>query len=124
MSGSTLPQNDRVDSIRGHLSNDVVHGPITWNRVTDSLRILFDLAVNGSDRDRMALERKTLDRPLHGLRHNLPCTMIRSGLASQGRQTETLDQAITNAINTITAENAAAWFRHCGYGIHRTLVSL
>lgn len=30
---------------------------------------------------------------------------------------EALDQAVSDALNTITAENAAAWFHHCGYGI-------
>jgi transposase len=37
--------------------------------------------------------------------------------AAKARSKEALDQAITDAIKTITAENAAAWFRSCGYGI-------
>lgn len=39
--------------------------------------------------------------------------------AAKARSKEALDQAITDAIKTITAENAAAWFRSCGYGIQR-----
>jgi len=35
--------------------------------------------------------------------------------AAKARTTEALDQAIAEAINAITAENAAAWFRYCGY---------
>ena len=34
--------------------------------------------------------------------------------AAKARTAEALDQAITEALKTITAENAAAWFRHCG----------
>lgn len=30
---------------------------------------------------------------------------------------EALDQAFSEAPKTITAENAAAWFRHCGYAL-------
>jgi transposase len=33
------------------------------------------------------------------------------------RTTRALDRAISQALKTITADNAAAWFRHCGYGI-------
>ena len=36
--------------------------------------------------------------------------------AAKARSQEALDQAITDAIKTITPENAAAWFKHCGYG--------
>jgi hypothetical protein len=36
---------------------------------------------------------------------------------AKARTAEALDQAITEALKTITADNAAAWFRHCGYGI-------
>jgi transposase len=36
--------------------------------------------------------------------------------AAKARTAEALDQAITEALKTITADNAAAWFRHCGYG--------
>ena len=35
--------------------------------------------------------------------------------AAKARTAEALDQAITAALKTITAENACAWFRHCGY---------
>lgn len=34
---------------------------------------------------------------------------------AKARTKEALDQAVTDALKTITAENAAAWFRHCGY---------
>jgi len=37
--------------------------------------------------------------------------------AAKARHAEALDQAITEAIKTITAANAAAWFRHCGYAL-------
>ena len=35
--------------------------------------------------------------------------------AAKARMLDTLDQAITAAIATITPENSAAWFHHCGY---------
>lgn len=35
--------------------------------------------------------------------------------AAKARTAEALDQAITEALKTITANNAVAWFRHCGY---------
>lgn len=35
--------------------------------------------------------------------------------AVKARTAEALDQAITEALKTITADNAVAWFRHCGY---------
>jgi transposase len=38
--------------------------------------------------------------------------------AAKARTAEALDQAITEALRTITAQNAQAWFRHCGYRIH------
>jgi transposase len=38
--------------------------------------------------------------------------------AAKARTTEVLEKAVAEALQTITAENAAAWFRHCGYGIH------
>jgi transposase len=38
---------------------------------------------------------------------------------AKARTKEALDQAVTDALKTITPENAAAWFRHCGYGIHQ-----
>jgi hypothetical protein len=31
---------------------------------------------------------------------------------------ETLESAIAEALAAVTAENAAAWFEHCGYGLH------
>jgi transposase len=34
---------------------------------------------------------------------------------AKARTAEALDQAITEALQTITADNAQAWFRHCGY---------
>jgi transposase len=41
---------------------------------------------------------------------------IKEGLrAAKARLLDTLDQAITAAIATITPENSAAWFHHCGY---------
>jgi transposase len=38
---------------------------------------------------------------------------------AKARTPETLDQAITEALKTITADNAAAWFRYCGYRIQQ-----
>ena len=38
---------------------------------------------------------------------------------AKARTTEALQQAVTEALKTITADNAAAWFRHCGYGIQK-----
>jgi transposase len=35
---------------------------------------------------------------------------------AKARSKEALDQAVTEAFKTITADNARAWFRHCGYG--------
>jgi transposase len=37
--------------------------------------------------------------------------------AAKARTAEALDQAVTEALKTITPENAAAWFRHCGYAL-------
>jgi len=37
--------------------------------------------------------------------------------AAKARTAEALDQAVTEALKTITADNAAAWFRHCGYAL-------
>ena len=34
---------------------------------------------------------------------------------AKARTAKVLDQAITEALRTITADNAQAWFRHCGY---------
>jgi transposase len=36
----------------------------------------------------------------------------------KARTAEALEQAVTEALKTITAENAIAWFRHCGYTSH------
>ena len=37
--------------------------------------------------------------------------------AAKARTAEALDQALTEALKTITADNTAAWFRHCGYAL-------
>jgi hypothetical protein len=37
--------------------------------------------------------------------------------AAKARFLDALDGAITAALATIIPENAAAWFRHCGYQI-------
>ena len=37
--------------------------------------------------------------------------------AAKARLVEALQQAAAEAIAAITADNAAAWFRHCGYGV-------
>jgi transposase len=44
--------------------------------------------------------------------------------AAKARTAETLDLAITEALKTITTQNAAAWFRHCGYLGTATMESL
>jgi len=36
---------------------------------------------------------------------------------AKARTAEGLDHAITEVLKTITAENAAAWFRHCEYAL-------
>jgi transposase len=36
---------------------------------------------------------------------------------AKARTAEALDQAITEALKTITADNAAAWFHYCGYAL-------
>jgi transposase len=38
--------------------------------------------------------------------------------AVKARTTEMLEEAVAETLKAITADNAAAWFRHCGYGIH------
>jgi transposase len=38
---------------------------------------------------------------------------------AKARTGEALEKAVTEALKTITADNAAAWFRHCGYGIQK-----
>jgi transposase len=37
--------------------------------------------------------------------------------AAKARLLDALNQAITTALATVTAQNSAAWFRHCGYRI-------
>ena len=37
----------------------------------------------------------------------------------KARTAEGLETAVAEALKTITAENAAAWFAHCGYGIQQ-----
>jgi transposase len=39
--------------------------------------------------------------------------------AAKARTLPLLDDAITAALAAITADNAAGWFRHCGYRIHQ-----
>jgi transposase len=39
---------------------------------------------------------------------------------AKSRTAEALDQAVTEALQTITPDNAVAWFRHCGYGIQNS----
>lgn len=39
--------------------------------------------------------------------------------SAKARTQQALDLAITEALQTISSENAAAWFRHCGYGIQQ-----
>jgi transposase len=39
---------------------------------------------------------------------------------AKARTAEALEQAITEALAAITADNAAAWFQHCGYGIQQS----
>jgi transposase len=44
--------------------------------------------------------------------------------AAKARTAEALDLAITEALKTINTQNAAAWFRHCGYLGTATMESL
>ena len=37
---------------------------------------------------------------------------------AKARTAEALQQAIAEALKAVTADNAAAWFRHCGYRVH------
>lgn len=37
--------------------------------------------------------------------------------AAKSRALDLLEKAITTALAAITAQNAIAWFRHCGYGL-------
>jgi len=39
--------------------------------------------------------------------------------AAKARTVEALEQAVTAALKTITSDDAAAWFRHSGYGIQQ-----
>ena len=39
--------------------------------------------------------------------------------SAKARTQQALDLAITEALKTISSENAVAWFRHCGYGIQQ-----
>ena len=39
--------------------------------------------------------------------------------AAKARTAEVLEQAVAEVLKAITVENAAAWFRHCGYGIQQ-----
>ena len=38
--------------------------------------------------------------------------------SAKARTRDVLDQAITDLLPEITADNAKAWFRFCGYGVH------
>ena len=38
---------------------------------------------------------------------------------AKARTADRLQQAVAQALRAITPENAAAWFRHCGYGIQQ-----
>ena len=39
--------------------------------------------------------------------------------SAKARTREALDLAVTEALKAITADNAVAWFRHCGYGLQQ-----
>jgi len=45
-----------------------------------------------------------------------PAQLLRSAKA---RTLEVLEEAVAQALASVTAHNAAAWFRHCGYPIHQ-----
>jgi transposase len=38
---------------------------------------------------------------------------------AKARLLEALEAAIAPALAAVTADNAVAWFRHCGYGVHQ-----
>ena len=38
---------------------------------------------------------------------------------TKARTAEALERAVAEAFQAITADNAVAWFRHCGYGLHQ-----
>jgi transposase len=44
--------------------------------------------------------------------------------AAKARTRQALDQAVADALKTITPENAAAWFKHCGYNVTATVEPL
>ena len=39
--------------------------------------------------------------------------------AAKARLLDAFEAAIAQALAAVTADNAAAWFRHCGYGVHQ-----
>ena len=40
--------------------------------------------------------------------------------AAKARTTEALEVAVAAVLQIITADNATAWFRHCGYGLQQS----
>jgi transposase len=38
--------------------------------------------------------------------------------SAKSRGVAVLEESIAQALQTISAPNAAAWFSHCGYGLH------
>jgi len=38
--------------------------------------------------------------------------------SAKARTVEALENAVAEALAAITAENALAWFAHCGYSLH------
>jgi transposase len=40
--------------------------------------------------------------------------------SAKARTAEILEDAVAQVLKTITADNAAAWFRHCGYGLQQS----
>lgn len=38
--------------------------------------------------------------------------------SAKARTLEVLEEAVAQALASITPQNASAWFRHCGYAIH------
>lgn len=38
--------------------------------------------------------------------------------AAKARTFDALLEALSSALKSITAEDALAWFNHCGYGVH------
>jgi len=39
--------------------------------------------------------------------------------SAKARTLQVLEEAVAQALASVTAHNAAAWFRHCGYAIHQ-----